>query len=498
MGCSMGRYILAVDQSTQGTKGLLFDEKGILVARADRPHRQIVNEQGWISHDLREIRENTRGVCADVLEQSGIDAADVAAFGISNQRETTAAWDKETGEPLCQAIVWQCARAEEIARRHADAAEEIRERTGLTLSPYFPAARMLWILENVPEAQAMQDAGRLAFGTIDSWLVFSLTSEHAYRTDYSNAARTQLFNIHTLEWDADLCRLFRVSMESLPEVVMSDSIFGMTDLDGVLPHEVPICGVLGDSNAALFGHNCRHAGEIKTTYGTGSSVMMNIGGEARTLGGGLVTSIAWGVSGEVQFVAEGNLNYTGAVITWLKDNVRLIASASETGPLAEAANVEDRTYFVPALSGLGAPYWDPDATGLFTGITRITGRNEIVKACVESIAYQITDLIRLMRQETGEPIVRLHVDGGPTGNTYLMQFQSDLSDTIVQVPELQELSGMGAAYLAGIAAGVYDAERIYDHVRHMDYRPIMEAGRREMLYAGWQTAVGKTLTARCL
>lgn len=490
----MGQYILAVDQSTQGTKGLLFDEEGILVARADRAHRQIVNDQGWISHDLREIRENTRGVCADVIGQASVDAADIVAFGISNQRETTAAWDKVTGEPVCPALVWQCARAEGIARRHADVAEEIRERTGLTLSPYFPASRMQWILENVPEAQALLDQGRLSFGTIDSWLVFSFSLEHAHRTDYSNAARTQLFNIHTLAWDEDLCRQFKVPVESLPEVVMSDSVFGMTDLDGVLPHAVPICGVLGDSNAALFGHNCRQPGEIKTTYGTGSSVMMNIGDEAKALGGGLVTSVAWGIGGTVQFVAEGNLNYTGAVITWLKDSVRLIASASETGPLAEAANVEDRTYFVPALSGLGAPYWDPDATGLFTGMTRITGRNEIVKACVESIAYQITDLIRLMRQETGETIARLHVDGGPTGNTYLMQFQSDLSDTVVQVPELQELSGMGAAYLAGIAAGLYDEAAIYEHVRHTDYRPRMADMRREELYAGWQRAVGKALT----
>lgn len=492
----MGNYILSVDQSTQGTKGLLFDSHGVLVARADRPHRQIVNDLGWVSHDLREIRENTLGVCADVIGKAAIDPADIEAFGISNQRETTAAWSRETGEPLCPALVWQCARAEEIASRHKSEAEEIRQRTGLTLSPYFPAARMQWILENVPEARELADKGQLAMGTIDSWLVYSLSTEHVHRTDYSNAARTQLFNIHTLTWDEDLCRQFTVPVESLPEVVMSDAAFGTTDLGGLLPHAIPICGVLGDSNAALFGHNCRQHGEIKTTYGTGSSVMMNIGDEPRALGGGLVTSIAWGVGGKVQYVAEGNLNYTGAVITWLKDNVHLIESAAETGPLAEAAHAEDRTYFVPALSGLGAPYWDPHATGLFTGMTRITGRNEIVKACVDSIAYQITDLIRLMRTETGERVERLHVDGGPTANRYLMQFQSDIADATIMVPALQEMSGMGAAYLAGITAGLYDRNTIFERIGHEDYRPAMSGEDRERLYTGWTEAVGKALTNR--
>lgn len=496
MGYTMAKYILSVDQSTQGTKGLLFDEGGVLIARADRPHRQIVSDLGWVSHDLSEILDNTKGVCADVITKAGIDAADIVAFGISNQRETTAAWSKETGEPVCHAIVWQCARAEGIARRHADEAEEIRQRTGLTLSPYFPASKMQWILENVPEAQVLQEQGRLAFGTIDSWLIYSLTSEHAHRTDYSNAARTQLFNLHTLTWDEEICRMFGITPAALPEVMMSDAVFGHTDLGGILPREVPICGVLGDSNGALFGHNCRRPGEIKTTYGTGSSVMMNIGDVARVFDGGIVTSIAWGMHGTVAFVAEGNLNYTGAVISWLKDNVRLIDSAGETGALAQAANAADRTYFVPALSGLGAPYWDPDATGLFTGMTRITGRNEIVKACVDSIAYQITDLIRLMRRESGENVTQLHVDGGPTANAYLMQFQSDMADVVVRVPELQELSGMGAAYMAGISAGLYDAEHIYDHVQHMDYEPSMEEARREQLYAGWQEAVGKALTRR--
>lgn len=492
----MGKYILAVDQSTQGTKGLLFDENGYLIARADRPHRQIVNDRGWVSHDLNEILANTRAVCGDVIAKAGVPAEEVAAFGISNQRETTAAWNRETGEPVCPAVVWQCARAAEIAQSHSSEAEMIRRKTGLTLSPYFPAAKMQWILENVPEARGLADEGKLALGTIDSWLVYSLTEEHAFRTDYSNAARTQLFNLRTLAWDEELCRLFTVPAECLPQPVMSDSVFGFTDLGGVLPRKVPVCGVLGDSNGALFGHNCRRPGDIKTTYGTGSSVMMNIGNEARISDRGIVTSIAWGIGGSVQYVFEGNLNYTGAVISWLKDDVKLIGSAAETAALAAAANPGDTTYFVPAFSGLGAPYWDPEATGLFTGITRLTGRNEIVKACVESIAYQITDLVKLMREESGREIARLHVDGGPTANTYLMQFQSDLSETEVDVPEIQELSGMGAAYLAGISAGLYNDTKIFEHVKHTEYRPAMDAERRERLYAGWLEAVGRALTKK--
>ncbi len=489
----MKRYILAVDQSTQGTKGLLFDEGGELIARADRPHRQIVSPEGWVSHDLKEILDNTRAVCRDVIEKAGIDAGAVAAFGISNQRETTAAWDRETGKPVCPAIVWQCARAEKIAARHRGQAEEIRRKTGLTLSPYFPAAKMQWILENVPQARKLADSGRLALGTIDSWLVWSLTEEHAFRTDYSNAARTQLFDIRNLCWDADLCSLFTVPLQCLPEASMSDSVFGMTDLGGVLPRAVPICGVLGDSNGALFGHDCRTPGDIKATYGTGSSVMMNIGDEVKISDRGLVTSIAWGIGGKVQYVFEGNLNYTGAVISWLKNDVRLIDHAAESGALAAAANPADRTYFVPAFSGLGAPYWDAEATGLFTGITRVTGRNEIVKACVESIGYQITDLVRLMREESGRSVSRLHVDGGPTGNAYLMQFQSDLAEAEVVVPKLQELSGMGAAYLAGISAGLYSDKTIFSTAGQTVYAPKMAKERSRRLYAGWQDAVARTL-----
>lgn len=490
----MSRYILAVDQSTQGTKGLLFNEQGILLCRADRPHRQLVNEQGWISHDLNEIRANTLAVCHDVVEKAGISKEDLVAFAISNQRETTAAWDKATGEPICNAIVWQCARAATLCEQHEDIAQLILHRTGMDLSPYFPASKMQWIMEQVPQAATLARQGRLALGTIDSWLLSFLCQGQQHKTDYSNASRTQLFDICRLCWDEDLCSAFGVPPDALPEVCMSDTLFGMTDLDGWLDAPIPVHGVLGDSHGALLGQNCRHPGEIKATYGTGSSVMMNIGDTPRLSSRGLVTSIAWGLGGKVEYVFEGNLNYTGAVMTWLKQDVSLIATDTEATALACAANPNDRAYFVPAFTGLGAPYWDSHATGMLTGITRTTGRAEIAKACLECIAYQITDLVNLMGEEAGLPVQVLRVDGGPTASTYLMQFQSDMTGASVQVPNLQELSGMGAAYAAGMAIGLYDPATVYAHVEHTEFLPVMSAQRREELYHGWQEAILKVLS----
>lgn len=492
----MSGYILAIDQSTQGTKGLLFDGSGALAARADRPHRQIVNDRDWVEHDPVEILHNTIAVCGDVIDKAEIDPGEIRAIGISNQRETTVAWNKETGKPICNAIVWQCARAKEICEHHRSKADLVFQRTGLTLSPYFPAPKMQWIMENIPAAKELAAKGALAFGTMDSWLVYHLSGEKLCKTDYSNASRTQLFNILELNWDNELCALFGVPMDSLPQVCMSDSVFAWTDLNGLLPQKVPICGVLGDSHGALFGQNCRKPGQIKSTYGTGSSVMLNIGETPIFSSAGLVTSLAWGIDGKVGYVLEGNLNYTGAVITWLKDQVGLIAHAQDTGPMAENANPEDRAYFVPAFTGLGSPYWDSGATGLLTGVTRTTGRNEIVKACVECIAYQITDLLERIEQEYGRTLSQLRVDGGPTTNTYLMQFQSDIADVEVYIPELQELSGMGAAYVAGISTGFYDPETIFDHVRYKKYQPQMDPSCCSERRAGWKDAVRQVLTHR--
>ena len=490
----MSRYILAVDQSTQGTKGLLFDENGVLAARADRLHRQIVNDKGWVEHDPIEILKNTVTVCSDVLAKASVDGGSVVALGISNQRETAMMWDKATGRPVYNAVVWQCARAAEIRERSeiTGQAENIRYKTGLNLSPYFPAAKLCWLMENVPEAEALAAKGRLACGTMDSWLVYCLTGNHM--TDYSNASRTQLFNIMELCWDQELCALFSVPIESLPQVCMSDAAFGKTDLQGLLPHPVEIHGVLGDSHGALFGQDCRKPGQMKATYGTGSSVMMHIGSKPQFSNSGLVTSLAWGINGKVEYVFEGNLNYTGAVMTWLREDVGLIRTDAEATELAYKANPKDRTYFVPAFTGLGAPYWDSRASGLLTGVTRTTGRAEIVKACLECIAYQITDLIELMRQDSGISVEALRVDGGPTASEYLMQFQSDIAGIQVQVPDLQELSGMGAAYAAGMATGLYDETAVYQHVQRRKYISSMDKQWQEARYAGWKKSVGQALS----
>lgn len=499
MGIHMAeKYIIGVDQSTQGTKAMLFDAQGEIIKRLDLPHAQIVNEKGWVEHDPQEIYKNTITLLGDLVRQTGIAPADVLGLGISNQRETALVWDRETGEPVYNAVVWQCARGTQICRRieAADpkAPEMVREHTGIQFSPYFSAAKIAWVLENVPGAKEKAEAGLLCAGTIDSWLVYKLTGGKCFKTDYSNASRTQLFNIKTLAWDEEVCALFGIPTAILAEVCDSNACFGMTDFDGVLPHPVPIHGVLGDSHAALFGQGCLTRGMIKSTYGTGSSVMMNIGTEPVFTDKGVVTSIAWGMDGQVEYVLEGNINYTGAVISWIQKDLHLIDSAKETEELARKANPDDKTYLVPAFTGLGAPYWDSDATGIICGITRTTGQAEVVRAALDCIAYQITDIVKLMSSESGIDIKEIRVDGGPTRNGYLMQFQSDMLGIPVQVPSAEELSGIGAAYAAGIAVGLYTKEEIFARMQRSSYVPQMDAETKNAKYAGWKDAVGKVLT----
>ena len=348
----MGKYLIGIDQSTQGTKALLFDQEGNLIKRTDKAHRQIINEKGWVSHDPEEIYRNTLEAVRNLVQESGIPAGDVVGVGISNQRETSLAWDRSTGEPLGQAIVWQCARAVDICERveRAGQAEAVRSRTGINLSPYFPASKIAWILENVEGAKEKADSGNICHGTIDTWLIYKLTGGKEYKTDYSNASRTQLFNIFELKWDQEICELFGINPDNMAEVCDSDSCFGETDFNGFLPHPVPIHGVLGDSHGALFGQGCLKPGMTKSTYGTGSSIMMNIGEKPVLSTHGVVTSLAWSMNGKVNYVLEGNLNYTGAVITWLKDDMKLISSPGETQKLAEEASKDDKTYLVPAFS----------------------------------------------------------------------------------------------------------------------------------------------------
>ncbi len=484
----MAQYVLSVDQSTQGTKALLFDFYGRLLARADLPHRQIINEAGWVSHDPEEIYGNLLKTVKTVCGKVDADPNDIACMGLSNQRETSVAWNRDTGKPVCDAIVWQCSRASEICAEieKTGIGEKVRARTGIPISPYFPAAKLAWILRNVSRAAALQKEHRLCMGTVDAWLVWKLTGE--YRTDYSNASRTQLFDIHRLQWDEEICSAFGMDPADLPLVTDSDAVFGETDLGGLLNHRIPVCGVLGDSHAALFGQGCLEKGMTKATYGTGSSIMMNIGPEAVSSRNGLVTSLAWKYRGQVNYVMEGNLNYTGAVITWLKDSLGLIASAGETGELAMAANPADTTCLVPAFTGLGAPYWVNDARALICGMTRLTGKAELARAALDCIACQIRDVVAAMEKDTGSRLPVLRVDGGPTRNDYLMQFQADMLDARVSRPDAEELSGIGAAYMAGLSTGCF-TERVFKNLRYRDYAPAMEPGRREEKLAAWRHAV---------
>ncbi|MDO4344800.1 MAG: glycerol kinase [Eubacteriales bacterium] len=486
----MGRYILGIDQSTQGTKALLFDEEGKLLCRSDLPHKQIIDERGWVEHDLNEIYANTVQVVKNLVEKAGIDKSELAVLGISNQRETAACWDKNSGEPVYNAIVWQCARGAKICERieAQGNAGMIKEHTGLQLSPYFSAAKLAWIFENVEGVKQRAQKGEIAVGTIDSWLVYKLTKGERFQTDYSNASRTQLFNIRTLAWDQEILDIFGIDSSCMAKVTDSDGDFGMTDFDGYLEQPIPIRGVLGDSHGALFGQGCLSRGMVKATYGTGSSIMMNIGEKPVFSDLGVVTSLAWSMGGKVNYVLEGNINYTGAVLTWLKDDVKLIATPGETEALAREAAEGDQTYLVPAFSGLGAPYWDSKARGVICGITRTTGRSEIVRAALDCIAYQITDIVRLMGEASGVPIEELRVDGGPTKNGYLMQFQSDLLNIPISIPEAEELSGIGAAYAAGISAGIYTRE-IFGKMQRKKYVPAMEEAEREQKYAGWKEAI---------
>lgn len=491
---SMERYILSVDQSTQGTKAMLIDAKGRLASRYDTPHTQYVDANGWVSHDPDEIYQNLLESVRGVIQKAGIAPEQIVCIGISNQRETSAAWDRQTGKPICKAIVWQCARARSISARvvESDASDMVRQRTGIPISPFFPAAKLAWIMENIPQARTLQQEHRLCMGTIDTWLLFRLTNGRCYKTDLSNASRTQLLNLRTLRWDPEICRLFGLSPDDLPEICASDEWFGETTVDDILPKPVPVCAVLGDSHAALFGQGCLEKGMAKATYGTGSSIMINIGDAPVLSNHGLVTSVAWSYNGITEYVMEGNLNYTGAVITWLQKNLGLIVSAAETQKLAQEANAGDQTYFIPAFTGLGAPYWRDDIQAMFCGITRLTGRAELVKAGLECIAYQITDIVHAIEKDVGMRLRELRVDGGPTRNQYLMQFQSDLLSASLLVPDSEELSGIGAAYMAGLRFGLFGSE-VFSSFQRTVYTPKMSPELSAQKYSGWLHAVAMLL-----
>lgn len=475
-------YVIGIDQSTQGTKAVIFDENGRILKRADIKHKQWINESGWVSHDIEEIYQNVIKAVEKAVEAAGIPKDQIKTVGISNQRETTAAWEKD-GTPIDKAIVWQCSRAKEICNERSEYSNLVLEKTGIPLSPYFPAAKMAWLIEHVIQGEDY------CLGTIDSWLVYRLTGGKTFKTDYSNASRTQLLNLHTLQWDEEICDLFGIPTEKLPEITDSNAVFGYTDFEGYLDKPIPIHCVLGDSHAALFGQGCHEKGMIKTTYGTGSSIMMNIGQEFKASKNGLATSLAWSESGKVYYVLEGNINYTGAVIAWLHNDLQLMETPDELEIAAKKANPEDTTVLIPAFSGLSAPHWKNDAKAMIYGMTRTTGKHEVLKAAMESIAYQIQDVLKAMEMDSEIRIEELRVDGGPTKNVYLMQFQSDISDVRVGVPRQEELSAIGAAYMAGISQGIFEKEKLFGHGVLTYYKPSMEPQVRETKQRNWKEAI---------
>lgn len=440
------KYILAIDQSTQGTKAILVDQNNQIFWKAALPHKQIINNQGWVSHDLGEIKENLQKLFKKVLEQVSPDQ--LIGLAITNQRESAAAWSKKTGDSLCKTIVWQDNRAEKLIKKisYPELKNEVKDKTGLALSPYFTGAKWGWMLLNEPRVIQAHENNDLCFGTMDSWLIYQLTDGKSFKTEPSNACRTQLMNIRTGNWDKNLSEIFGVDLESLPQIVDSNSHFGNTNLFGLLPHPIPILSVLGDSQAALFAHGCFKAGDFKVTFGTGSSVMLNIGTLLpANINNKLNTSIAWSLNGKPSYVLEGNINYAGACITWLKDNLHLINTPNETADLALTANPEDHTILIPAFAGLGAPYWKPDMKAAFVGMTSTTGKKELVRATLNSLVYQIADILSEFKQLYPKVNNEIHTDGGMIHNKYLMQYLSNITQRIVKVADISELSAVGSA-----------------------------------------------------
>lgn len=485
------KAILSIDQSTQGTKALIWDREGRLLARADAPHAQIISQDGWVSHDLNEIWSNVRKVASDALVNAGIEAADIAVLGLSNQRETACCWSKRTGEPLCKAIVWQCNRAAQIIveLEKTGLGQRSREITGLPLSPFFSAPKFAWMLRNDPAVQRAAAEQDLCFGTVDSFLTWKMTGGEQFVTDCSNASRTGLMDLETLQWSGEMLEAYGLKADMLPRIIMSDARSGATTLEGLFPSPVEIHARMGDSHAALFAHGCTEPYTAKVTYGTGSSVMMNAGERRPSVSDEVVTSIAWGVGGKPAYCLEGNINYTGALITWLVEDMELIAQPSDSGKIASSLPDNGGVYLVPAFSGLGAPYFANGARAAIVGMDRSARKAHIVRAAEEAICYQIADVVHAIERAAGCPPLALHADGGPTRDAFLMAFQAGMLDRRLTVSETEELSGAGAAYCAAVAAGITDLETIAQNraVRTID--PGMTPAERERNKQGWENAL---------
>ena len=449
---------MALDQGTTSSRCILFEKNGSIASMVQREFAQIFPKEGWVEHDPMTIWSTQIAVATEALLKIGGSWSEVYGIGITNQRETTVVWDRKTGAPIYNAIVWQCRRTAAFCQELSSSGKEemIKEKTGLLLDPYFSASKLHWILENVAGARERAERGELCFGTIDSWLIWNLTGGKVHATDYSNAARTMLFNIHTLEWDKELLELFNIPSSMLPEVKPSSGIFGYTD-DGVLGAELPIAGVAGDQQAALFGQCCFDAGEMKNTYGTGAFLLMNTGDKPYMTTNGLITTIGWGIGDKVTYALEGSVFTCGAAIQWLRDGLRIIESAADSEYYASKVKDSGGVMIVPAFQGLGAPWWDPYARGIIIGITRATTKYHLIRATLESLAYQVVDVVDLMQRSTDIKVKKLKVDGGASANNLMLDFQANILGVTLERPECIETTALGAAYLCGLALGVYES-----------------------------------------
>ncbi|MCK9159599.1 MAG: glycerol kinase GlpK [Bacteroidaceae bacterium] len=495
----MKNYIIAIDQSTSATKAVLFNEQCQLIHRVDEPHKQYYPQAGWVEHDAEEIYINTLKAIRSLLDNLQLEQESHFSLAITNQRETVVVWDKRTGIPVYHAVVWQCQRGASICRKLKDEGytEMVRSKSGLLIDPYFAASGAQWILDYVNGARKSAEEGHLLMGTIDSWLVWKLTGGKVHATDYTNASRTLLFNIHTLAWDDDLLRLFKIPRCMMPEVRSSDSVFGETTVDGYFVQPIQIAGVLGDSHGALVGQMCFEAGMGKVTYGTGSSVMVNIGEEAKDAPAGLVTSVGFAALNKVFYAFEGNIHCTGATIKWLVEKLALIGSPKDIE--AQAASVTDNggVYFVPAFAGLGAPWWNDSAKAMIYGMTLGTTKAHLLRASLEAIAYQVKDLVDLMTGQAGIALKELRVDGGPTRNKFLMQFQADMVNAIINCANIEEASALGAMIMNGFARGLWNSFDEAGALRKENYcvLPQMKDEQRNQLYQGWIKAVKRVINS---
>lgn len=496
-------YVLALDQGTTGSTALVFSGDGTVAGRAYREFRQHYPQPGWVEHDPEELWRVSLQVMAGAVADSGIDPGELAAIGITNQRETTVIWDRESGVPVHRAVVWQSRQSAAICRRlRADGLEPLfREKTGLLLDPYFSGSKIRWILDLDPALQRRAESGKLAFGTVDSWLLWKLTGGTAragalHRTDPTNASRTLLYDIHLRGWDSELCEVLGVPLAMLPEVHRSSGVFGETEAFDGIPAGVPIAGIAGDQQAALYGQGCWEPGQVKNTYGTGCFLVMNTGQNHRISRHGLVTTVCCDAVGAPAYALEGSIFIAGAAVQWLRDELKIIEHASEVEALAREIRDNEGVYLVPAFAGLGAPYWDADARGAVLGLTRGAGRPHLARAALESIAYQSRDVVEVMNRESDIPLSELRVDGGASRNDFLMQFQADLLGVPVDRPALIETTAAGAAYLAGLAVGVWNSPADLEEVRATDRRfePGMDSGKMAELYEGWRQAVERVRT----